>query len=312
MAALAEDSCAAAPVAALAEDSCAAAPVAALAEDSCATAPEAALAEDSCATVLDPEDAALGAPEALPPPLDSAAPLAPPPPAPLPDADSHAPGCAQVPSTCACAVWWIYCRAAQAAAAGPPPLRPRCGKWMLFVPEGPALDSAWARVCALTHGGRLGHAAKVAARLSRTGGPALICVYLTDGCDIAAVMAALVALQDEGLLSGYTNFKMDQQTLDNVYSAGDKRPRGAAGAEPAPGAWPASVPVSRYTSPPSAGPAAELLLHLNHLTEQGTPWVVEDGAARLVPHARCLVARRRAGEAHAQLLPAPFAIVRKK
>jgi hypothetical protein len=214
----------------------------------------------------------------------------------LPDVAAHVPGCLQQPSQCRCAVWWLWCR------RGPYQPFPHCGKWMLFVTTN--LDAVWARVVALTHAGRLGHAAKVAGALSRDGvSPALICIYLPDSYNIREVMRVLCTLEDEGLKGGgaYLNYKMDSQTMSGVYAAGDKRPRendaGAAGeAPPQEVQWPSGVTVSRYTSPPSAA-SQELRLHLNHVTDKGTPWRGgEDDVKALKKNVRSLVAVRKGGE----------------
>lgn len=171
------------------------------------------------------------------------------------------------------------------------------------------MDSVWERVCALTHAGRLGHAAKIAARLSRDppGGPVLVCVYVPDALDVAHVMRALCTLRDEGLARGTSNFKTDEQTRQGVYAAGDKRPHEAMVQ------WPADVPVSRYTSPPPPprAPQGQVLLHINHVTQEGRPWQM-DGVEGLTPRVRCLAAQRAAAGEAVHVFPAPWELIQKK
>ena len=226
----------------------------------------------------------------------------------LPDAAAHVPGCLQQPSKCQCAVWWLWCR------RGPYQPFPHSGKWMLFVTTN--LDAVWARVVALTHAGRLGHAAKVAGALSRDGvSPALICIYLPDSYDIREVMRVLCTLEDEGLRGGgeYLNYKKDSQTLSGVYAAGDKRPRDDAAGEAPPQEvqWPPGVTVSRYTSPPSAA-SQELRLHLNHVTDKGIPWRCgEDDVKALKKNVRCVVAVRAGGEKVPVFTEEPYVLQKK-
>jgi len=177
------------------------------------------------------------------------------------------------------------------------------------------MDSVWEKVKALTQNGSLGFAAKIAAG-AQLGDPkpVVVCVYLQDSFDIKNVMRVLCTLKDEGLLGkAVTSFKMDSQTLQNIYSIGGKRPREGEGVE-----WPKNVAVSRYTCPPQKLEGSDLQLNLNHVSKGanpgwGVPWSGEN-TEDLLGKVRCLVAVRRSpyvGMNGVEFFKAPYETIKK-
>ena len=96
------------------------------------------------------------------------------------------------------------------------------GKWLVFAPR-ERIDGVWGAVRILTERGLLGPSSKVSTahrNPHRSDDSHVVCVYVTDWHDTAAIRQLLSTLRSVGLAEDWLHFKRDADTVAGRYRGG--------------------------------------------------------------------------------------------